>query len=183
MRIPKFGLVFVLSLSLVGLGIVAFGVVTRTPAAGVKAAMVSQSLAADEYVFTSGSIQLTEDTATFSLVRRTTDPFPDALVQEQRKLELLKKEELTSEFVLSVEDDQGKVLVERPLIERATYHVRPTILAFTELVPFPAGARHLRIKRGKDILAELQPSKSPPEVDVLAPKGGETVDNELVVSW
>lgn len=56
-------------------------------------------------------------------------------------------------------------------------------LGFGFVIPCPEGTTSVLIKRGEQILKEVQPSENLPIVDLQFPNGGEILNGEQVISW
>jgi hypothetical protein len=87
-------------------------------------------------------------------------------------------------YSIELQDTQGIVLFTRFFDQRAAeLPSQGAPVQFFEVLPFPSGTSRILIKRSTTVLREMSPSPNVPQVTVLAPSSGQTVDGMMDIRW
>ncbi len=137
---------------------------------------------ATEYLFASGFISPTGQTAELRAFYRTSSP--DSKFVARSYQHALASALSDNVYSLALQDIGGNILYTHTFTaaSQTDEGAVPTRIPFAEVFPYTPAAR-IVLKQGNTTLASRSVSAHAPAVTVLSPNGGENITNQLLVSW
>lgn len=137
---------------------------------------------AAEYLLVGGIITPAAQTAELRPFYRMADP-PQAVVNDSYQHSLAAA--ATDVYSLTLEDASGGILFTHTFSAAVTTDLNPApeTAIFAEALPYNSATARVVLRQGATELASRSVSAHAPTVTVLSPNGGETVSDQLTLSW
>jgi hypothetical protein len=148
----------------------------RDLAAAQEASLSPTWARAEEYLFVSGIISPTGQTAELRAFYRTSEPDPGLVARSFQQ---------DGKYSMVLEDAGGVPIYTHTFTATTftAYGTRPDTEAFAEVFPYDDRAARIVLKQGETELASRLVSAHPPVVSVLSPNGGEMISDHMTVAW
>lgn len=137
-----------------------------------------------QIAFIAGIIDREHDEAILDPVFQYPIPLANQRQHENWYAQMAPAEETDTSTTIRVLDDQGAVVATEPLTLTETSDHQSHLVPFSAVTNWPEGAvGEVQILDGERVLGALRAGSATPSLSLIAPAGGESVDNTLLVRF